>query len=161
MAGGPEDACIALVVLLVMLVILYILVKFAKLFAYVGAWRTGKALRKISKEGLVIRQPEQWQQPSYPPQERRRYGPTRQLRQQRQSIAQTHPSVCPYCGAIGVEGQVWCKACGRGLARQSETHSVKTPAPDRVKTNGTKFCRHCGEKIVADSKYCEHCGSRL
>ena len=25
----------------------------------------------------------------------------------------------------------------------------------------TKFCRHCGEEIKADSAYCEYCGKRL
>jgi len=138
MAGEEGVCCVALVVLLVIVIVLYILIKFAKLFAYVGAWRTGKALKKISYEGLVIKQPGQLQQPVYaqPP----------------------YQSICPYCGAIGYAGQLRCSSCGRTLLQAKVNESAQPPA--QVKANGTKFCRHCGEKIVADSTYCEHCGKR-
>jgi len=164
MAGEEGVCCVALVVLLVIVIVLYILIKFAKLFAYVGAWRTGKALKKISKEGLVIQQPGQWQQPVYAQQQMQQRGSTRQLRQQRQpivSVQQPYQSICPYCGAVGYAGQLRCSACGRTLLQPKVTESVQPPAQVIVKATGTKFCRHCGEKIVGDSTYCEHCGKRL
>jgi hypothetical protein len=119
--AGEEGVCVGFIILLGILFVLYILVKFAKLFAYVGAWRTGKALKKISKEGLVIQQPGQWPQPSYPQPSWQQHSPARQLRQDWQPAQR----------------------------------------PTEIRTNGTKFCRHCGKAILADSKYCEHCGNAV
>lgn len=133
--AGEEGVCVGLVVLLGIVFVLYILVKFAKLFAYVGAWRSGKALKKISKQGLVIHQSGQWQQPSYP-QIAGQQSSTRQLRQQRHPAAQAYQpyeSTCPYCGAMGYAGQLRCTACGRPLVQQPEAKNVIPPTPVRVK----------------------------
>jgi len=131
--AGEEGVCVGFIVLLGILFVLYILFKFAKLFAYVGAWRTGKALKKISKEGLVIQQPGQWQQPSYPQPSWQQHTPTRQLRQDRQPVVQVQQ---PY-----------------------QPHPVRRT--NEVPTNATKYCRHCGESILGDSTFCEHCGKKL
>lgn len=134
--AGEAGVCVGFIVLLGILLVLYILFKFAKLFAYVGAWRTGKALKKISKEGLVIQQSQQsgqWQQPSYPQPSWQQHTPTRQLRQDRQPVVQVQQPYQP-----------------QPVRRTNE-----------VRTNGLKYCRHCGKEILADSRYCEHCGNAV
>lgn len=119
--AGEGDVCVGFIVLLGIIIVLYILVKFAKLFAYVGAWRTGKALKKISKEGLVVQQAGQWQQPSYRQPAWQQYPPSQELRQDRQPAQRPSETrtygmkFCRHCGKEIMADSKYCEHCGNGV----------------------------------------------
>ena len=83
--------------------------------------------------------------------------------------------------------QARCQACGRQVLSTSqetvgashtyympwekrpepqspESHAVKVRKLSdqaNARPSGTKFCRHCGKTILADSTFCEHCGKEI
>lgn len=52
---------------------------------------------------------------------------------------------------------------GRAVVRTLEAQlaSVSSSAPANAQPQPTKFCKHCGKSIAADSSYCEFCGKSL
>jgi Sec-independent protein translocase protein TatA len=107
--AGEEGVCVGFVALVVILVILWVIFKIAKFLGYIGMHRTGKALKKIQKEGLLIRQEQQVQestQAEYRPQ-------TRQLKRNQQVAVgpSAGPKFCAYCGRPIGPGS-FCQWCG-------------------------------------------------
>lgn len=104
------DECAALIGLLILLFVIWIVAKVigwgAKVAGGIGDYRTGKAMKKISQDGLDIRQPEEHLQ-----QQRQR---TPLLRVQ----TQPSPSQCSYCDQCGMQlkpNSKFCPGCGRKL----------------------------------------------
>lgn len=96
--------CTGLIIIIIIAVVLWILVKGAKFLGYIGQWRTGSALKHMSREGIAIRQEPQYQQPQ------QTYAPP--------SVpAQGAPGArfCPFCGAQRVGGASFCPGCGNRL----------------------------------------------
>ena len=86
---------------------------------------------------------------SSPPQPAFAYGQTATARIQS----------CPYCRVpLAYATQSQCENCGRLIPWNIAADEPQPPAPSNVKASGTKFCRYCGKKILADSIYCQHCG---
>jgi len=60
-----------------------------------------------------------------------------------------------------VPKEVHHSSSARRLRHQGTTYAqVNASHPTLVGQEETRFCRHCGERIPADSTFCEHCGKR-
>jgi len=102
--GDLTAICCGTIILLIVLIIIGILVRMSRVAANVGTYRTGKAMKRISKQGLTINQqspPQYYQQPYASQMQQPVYYPPQQQ----------IPMFCPKCGKPS-EGNAFCKYCG-------------------------------------------------
>ena len=174
-----EDVCAGIIILVVILIVVGIILKViswsARVAGGIGQYRTGNAMKKISNQGLLI-QPGQYQQS----------GPQAGYHQSETFCAYcgtpiTHAGQarCQACGREiswtnqGTVGNTepgnpphvyympWEK---RPETQSPAVNAVKVWKPSdqaNAKASGTKFCRHCGKTVLADSTFCEHCGKGI
>lgn len=174
MASGGEELCLSIVILLGLLLGIYIFLKLLKYAGYLGQYRAGKAMKKISKDGVTVNMPQQQQyQPPPPPQNARnlQYNPPPQQYTppppQQQPMAPSKPMDvrnCPKCGLLLEEEWVKCPRC-RTVVRKS------CPKCERILPVGYAACPHCGHdfedqeeterKPASKALICPHCGEAV
>lgn len=98
--------CTGLVVVIIIAVVLWILVKGAKFLGYIGQWRTGSALKKMSRDGVTIHQGQQSQ--THPQQYAYNQPPT-------DTQGTQGSRFCPFCGAPRIGGASFCQSCGKRM----------------------------------------------
>ena len=147
------DACGVIIVLIVVLIVIGIILKFISwgsgVAANIGTYRQGKAVKKISYDGLKL-QHSQTGGPGYP-----------QSFQQGYFGASGQQILCQYCGASWVAGRTSCVACGRSPPQVEAMPRARPHIERKLRADGTKYCRHCGQVVPNDSTFCEHCGNKL
>lgn len=77
--------------------------------------------------------------------------------------------ICEECNTINSINSTSCKECGKMYAdcdpfKNTKEECVLEVCPDREGSEEEpqiKFCRKCGEKVLADSRFCSYCGEKL
>lgn len=91
--------CTSLIIIIVIIVVIWIIAKGAGVLGSLGQWRTGSALKHMSREGMLVRQEPAY----YPPQQA--YAPS--------APPPGGGRFCPYCGQQAKPGGVFCPSCGK------------------------------------------------
>ena len=157
----PVDPCATIIVLIVVLIIVGIVVKVitwgSQVAGNIGQYRTGKAMKQISNQGLTIQQPGQYQVPYQAQGPRYGFGPT--------PIGL--PAFCSYCGISLASGVVRCPNCGRTTGSQLPPNplpatSTSRPSPSpQVVSRYTLDCPKCGTQNPESFQYCYSCAMEL
>lgn len=109
MAGEETACCMTLVVLIGIAVVIWILVKGAKFLGYIGQWRTGSALKHMSREGITIHQGQEYQ-PRAQRHVRRQPEPFEKL-------PTNMPQPVIYKRSMGTK--IFCSSCGEKIDNQA------------------------------------------
>lgn len=149
MASGAE-VCTGIIVLVIIAFAIIIFFKILKYMAYLGQYRTGKAMKKISREGLTINQ-------GYPPQGYYQQPPQQYAYPQPQQPAPPRTDLyrCPRCNTLVQRSDASCPYCRTPLQWGPAVQAYsQQPAAEII-------CPHCGAPVMPGKPYCSMCGTKL
>jgi hypothetical protein len=107
MASSAGDVCVGIFILVFILLVIITFFKLLKYAGYLGQYRTGKAMKKMSNQGLTINQGYNYDQ-QYQPAPQQQYAPPQQYAQPAGQTKQ----FCPNCGAAMEPWYNACPKCG-------------------------------------------------